>query len=128
MRNVLIAGSRELMVLSHAFAEIDKIVDFIKQEDSLDSVVILGTGDSGAGWLGKKYADQKGYEYVKLKPQWDVYGKPAVYKNHDRMIKQSTDAVILVTGDCSVTRDLMNKAMDQDINVYVVQAKIWNQK
>lgn len=128
MRHVLIAGSREFMDLSHAFGEIDKIVDFIKKEEAADSVVVLGTGSSGAGWLGKRYADQKGYEYIELAPKWDFYGKSAGYRNHDRMIKKSTDAVILVTGECPVTQNLINKAMDRDINIYIVQAKLWNKK
>ena len=123
MKFVLISGSREFIDMDQAFDELDKIIDFIKLDSGSEEVTIVTSGSRGAEYVGKQYATQRDYELLELKPEWDIHGKSAGFLNHKRLIKKATDFIVLRTGPCKITDNLIGLARSKDINVYIVPAK-----
>jgi len=123
MRFVLISGSREFIDMDRAFDELDKIVEFIKLESETDEVTIVTSGSKGAEYVGRQYANQYDYELLELKPEWDIHGKSAGYINHRRLVNKASDVIILKTGPCKITDNLVSLARSKDINVYIVPVR-----
>lgn len=48
-------------------------------------IVIVSGGAKGADALAKRYAQDRGYEYIEFPAEWEKYGKSAGYIRNDEM-------------------------------------------
>ena len=78
---VLIVGSR-------GFDDYDFLVkrcDHLLQKHK--EIVVVSGGARGADALAKRYAQDKGYEYIEFPADWNKYGKRAGYIRNEEMHK-----------------------------------------
>lgn len=84
--HILVAGSRSWT----DYAEMVKTIDNIIEKEQLpfaDDVVIVSGGAKGADSLAERYANEKGYELLVIRAEWDKYGKSAGYRRNEEMHK-----------------------------------------
>jgi predicted Rossmann fold nucleotide-binding protein DprA/Smf involved in DNA uptake len=77
----LIVGSRTF----NNYTAFEQKVDYLLQNYS--DVVIVSGGAKGADALAKRYAKERGLQYVEFPANWDKYGKTAGYIRNEEMHK-----------------------------------------
>lgn len=86
---IAVIGSRDYVNYDEAKIYIEKCI----RETGAESIVILSGCCRGADMLGEKYAEEKGYEVKRIKPEWDKFGRAAgVVRN--KKIAVEADLVI----------------------------------
>lgn len=76
---VIIAGTRSFSDYGKLF----KICDILLEKRHPDITIVCGMA-RGADLLGKRYAEEKGYEIVECPADWDNLGKSAgIIRNKD---------------------------------------------
>ncbi len=75
----LIVGSRNF----NDYNRLKTKCDYFLQNH--EDIVVVSGGARGADTLAKRYAEDKGYEYVEFPADWDKYGKRAGYIRNEEM-------------------------------------------
>lgn len=79
---LLVVGSRTF----NDYSLLKEHIDFSLQKRQ-ESIVIVSGGAKGADLLAKRYAEERGYEYVEFLADWELHGKSAGYIRNDQMHK-----------------------------------------
>lgn len=78
---LLVIGSRSFTDYQYASHILDKVANGHKD------IVIVSGGADGADALAKRYATEKGFEYIEFPADWKTYGKSAGYIRNEEMHK-----------------------------------------
>lgn len=109
----IIAGSRSITdyaVLLHALTECDWTV-----------TEVISGGARGADQLGEQFARDFGVPLTVCPANWDRYGKRAGYVRNAEMASQAEALIALWDGKSKGTLDMIRKAVDQGLSVYIKQ-------
>ena len=93
----LIVGSRTFNDYSLLIKECDYYLS------NYTDIVIVSGGAKGADTLAKRYAQDKGYEYIEFPAEWEKYGKSAGYIRNDEMhrfIADMSNRGVIAFWDC----------------------------
>ena len=95
--------------------------DLLKQKlDTLPQFTLISGGAKGADTLAERYADEKGYTKIIIKPDWSVYGRAAgVYRNQ-QMINLADEVVAFWSGTSKGTEHSIKMARKKGIPVTVI--------
>jgi hypothetical protein len=114
MRTIL-AGSRGLtdpVLLESAISE-----------SGFDITLVVSGGARGVDSLGEEWARENGIPVERYKPDWKRFGKGAgVMRNSDLMSKAEA-LVALWDGKSIGTRDVVRKAQEAGLRVFVKQVR-----
>ena len=83
MKKLAVLGSRTFTDYNLLKKELDEYPPFI----------LVSGGAKGAETLAERYADEKGYEKVILKPDWKKYGRGAGLKRNEEIINLADEVV-----------------------------------
>ncbi len=87
---VCIAGGREFNDYARLCVEVDRMLATKKKTHT---IIIICGGARGADALGKRYAEDRGFDVEMYEADWELHGKSAGYKRNRRMALVS-DAVV----------------------------------
>ena len=115
----LVAGSRGFEHYGLLCQKMDKILK--NQKD----VVIVSGGATGADRLAERYAKDRGYELIVIKPDWDKYGKKAGYIRNEQMHKliashDNRGCVCFWDGESHGTRDNFDRCKKYNTPLRVI--------
>ena len=91
-----------------------------KVEDGSSISIVCGMA-RGADILGKRYADENGYNLLKFPADWDKYGKSAGHRRNAEMAAIATHAVIFWDGESRGTKDMIKHCVKQGIDHRVIR-------
>ena len=80
--------------------------------------VVSGTA-RGADQLGEQFANEFNLPLHQYPADWAQYGKRAGYVRNAEMAQNAEALIALWDGKSKGTRDMINRALDQDLAVYI---------
>lgn len=88
----------------------------------LEDVEIVSGGATGADKLGEKYATKNNLKLTKMLPDYVQYNpKSAPIMRNKRMAKYATHCIVFWDGVSSGTRNMINEAKKQGLELRVIQ-------
>jgi len=119
---LIIAGSRSFK--GYAFLE-QKVESFIMSYGyPLEDVEIVSGGAEGADKLGERYAFNKRLKLTRMLPDYIQYNpKSAPIMRNKRMAKYATHCIVFWDGVSNGTRNMINEAKKQNLELSVVKAE-----
>lgn len=111
---ILVCGSRNFYDYNLLKSELDKYIDKILnyQNNNLifdkNNITILHGGCSGADSLANKYAKINNYKIIKIKAEWDKYGKAAGPIRNKKMLELNPNIVIAFSSESQLTTGTKN--------------------
>lgn len=117
---VIIAGSRTFYDFQMLCDYCDKI---LKEKSKTHRIIIIEGGAKGADALGRKYAEQRGYDCETFEADWKDFSEPCVIKenaygkynalaghNRNQKMAELADALIAFNKGTSGTNDMVSRA------------------
>lgn len=129
---VLVCGSRTF----NNYAKLCNVLDDLNLDEK-QPITIIGGEARGADTLGKRYAEECGYNYEGYPAQWNTYGKRAgPIRNRQMLVEGKPDLVVAFLGPVAVqefnyglsdskyspgTKDMINQSKEADVPVKVIE-------
>lgn len=118
---IVIAGSR-------GFDDYTHLCEYMEAFEEVYGIVPEETefvcGEArGADTLGKKWAQERGYEVVSFPADWDTYGKSAGYKRNEQMAQYATCLIAFWDGKSKGTAHMIRLAEEHGLNIYIEMMK-----
>ena len=116
--NIIVAGSR-------TFDDYDLLrskLDYYFSNKGNDIQIICGEAE-GADQLGKKYAEEKGYNVLSFPNQSEIFGSFAKYKRNREMARTADALVAFWDGESKGTAQLIQVMKEADKPIRVVYYK-----
>lgn len=104
---VIITGGRWYRDMERIFTELDK----------LEPTLIVHGGASGADFLAKFYAQERGIPCRVFEALWEKHGRAAGPLRNEQMLSSYPDALVLAFPGGSGTRDCVRQALDGGMHV-----------
>ncbi len=109
-----------VVAVSRSIDDYDSVDAAIKQYlDSIRDLEIVHGGADGVDTLAAQFADVYALETTVFEPNWDEYGKAAGPIRNEEMAKYGDALVAVWDGGSNGTRSMIEKALDEGIEVYV---------
>lgn len=115
---LLVCGGRDFTDYDLFF----KHIDYICKTNYIET--IIEGGASGADQLAEQYAVGKGIEHIKVKAEWDKYGRSAGPIRNTQMLKmlEPNDKVLAFwDGSSRGTSNMIKQAQGANLDVIVVK-------
>jgi uncharacterized protein YozE (UPF0346 family) len=123
MYKVIIAGTRE-------FDDYEKFKKFVTSifDDNIfpehdEKIQIISRNANGVDKLGERYAKEYGYDLLLYPANWDKYGKKAGPIRNTEMVKIADCLIAVWDGQSKGTKDIINKAKANNLNIYMIKYK-----
>lgn len=120
----IIAGSRDIASQDLVFDAIESAM-----EEGFDiSEVVSGTAD-GVDSIGEKWADEKDIEVERFPYKNYLEGNPndiAPLIRNTKMAEYADQAIIVWDGESKGTEDMISKAQEKDLDLYVERTDMRN--
>lgn len=114
MINLAIVGSRGLNDYNKFVVEIQKI------ELPKGEIRIVSGGAKGIDTLAERYADEKNYKKLIIKPEWDRYGKGAGIIRNREIINNADMVITFWDGKSRGTNHTIKRAKKLDKKIVIV--------
>lgn len=105
MFRVIIAGGRGF----DNYAYLEQTMDFLLQNIEDEIIIVCGEA-RGADALGKRYAEERGYQIRSFPPNWEKYGFGAGPIRNEDMAKYAHALVAFWDGQSRGTRQMIETA------------------
>lgn len=102
MFKICIAGSRNFTDYTVMKLKLDHL---LQHKDEI--TVISGTA-RGADQLGERYAQEKGYDLIRIPADWHKFGKSAGYKRNYQMAEMADAVAIFWDGQSKGSKHMFN--------------------
>ena len=116
---VIVAGSRTFHETNENYEFMKAHLDHLLQNQK-DVIIISGTA-KGADTLGERYAQEKGYDCIRLPAEWEKYGRSAGYKRNEEMAIISDASVLFWDGKSRGTMHMKNLSKKHSIPYRIIQ-------
>lgn len=103
---IIVAGGRDY----HDYPFVSKCLGFLLSKLNPKDVEIVEGGARGADALGKKFAEDNGYEFKTFKAYWDKFGKKAGPLRNEQMANYGTHLVLFWDGKSRGSNDMKTQA------------------
>jgi hypothetical protein len=120
---VIVAGSRTFV----DYALLDRKLTHILQRLTPDDTAIVSGLARGADLMGKRWAEEHGFDVLPFPANWYPRGKSggldrgAGYRRNEEMLKVATHLVAFWDGQSHGTSNMIRIAREADIKVAVVR-------
>lgn len=102
---VVIAGGRDF----NNFFRLCGITDrLLKEQIKINQIVIISGGARGADTLGKYYARLRNFDLIKMKANWDKYGKSAGFIRNKEVLALADGVVCFWDGKSRGTKHMID--------------------
>jgi len=115
---LLIAGSRTFANYQILSQNVDNVLS-----KTLEEVAIISGTARGADTLGERYAEERGFEVVRMPADWDAHGKAAGPIRNKAMSNLATHAIIFWDGQSRGTANMIYLCKQAGIPTRVIELK-----
>jgi len=114
---IIVAGSRTF----NDYQLLEETLDDIIQSRGITQPIIISGTASGADSLGERYAEKRGYQIMRFKPDWQQYGKSAGYIRNKEMADAADLLIAFWDGQSKGTEMMIQIMKKQNKSGVVVQ-------
>lgn len=111
---VIVAGGRDFTDYSLLCERLDFYFKNIKP------VIVCGEA-KGADSLGRKYAEEKGFNILSYPADWNKYGKSAGFRRNEEMSKVADALVVFWDGNSKGTKHMLDTMQKLNKPVRIVR-------
>ena len=112
---VIIAGGRD-------FSDYERLREKVEFFLSLKEDVKVVCGEAcGADTLGKRLANEKGWEVLSYPADWDKHGKSAGYKRNEEMARNADALIAFWDGKSKGTKHMIDIARECNLPARIVK-------
>lgn len=102
--------------------------DYERFKKAIEGVVfegdtIISGGARGADSLARRYAVEKGLQYVELPAQWETYGKSAGFRRNQQIVEEAEFVVAFWDYESKGTKSTIDLAIKSEKLIYVIGVK-----
>ena len=113
---IIVAGSRTFDNYNFLRSKLDYLFE------NITPVIVCGEA-RGADLLGKKYAQEKGLEYISVPAEWEKYGRSAGYRRNEQMGRISDGLVAFWNGKSKGTKHMIEYMRSLGKEVKIIRYK-----
>jgi len=115
---IIIAGSRGFSDYEFLCAKMDFLL-----KNSERKICIIGGEARGADTFGKRYAVERGYQYLSFPADWKAHGKSAGYIRNQEMGDNAEALAAFWDGVSKGTKHMIDYAKGKGLTVRVIKYK-----
>ncbi len=115
---IIIAGGRDFIDEIQFKEGIEGAKSLISQ-----ATEIVSGGGPGADYLGEQWAEQNGIAVRKFPAEWSKHGRGAGPKRNQQIADYADGLVAFWNGTSRGTKDMIERAVDRGLKVYIHQIK-----
>lgn len=115
---VVISGSRSITDHKFIFEKLDTLLQKFNKEHN--TKYLIGGEARGVDSAISKYAESRGWLYIPVKPEWDLYGKSAGYKRNLVMLNLASHFIAIWDGKSRGTNNVIDIATRLDLPLRIV--------
>ena len=120
MFKICIAGSRNFTDYTVMKLKLDHLLQHRARKDQI--TVISGTC-RGADQLGERYAQEKGYDLIRMPADWHKFGKSAGYKRNYQMAEMADAVAIFWDGQSKGSKHMFNICNELNVSCSLYEYK-----
>ena len=116
MFRVIIAGSRDFDDYSLIKTKMDSL---LRNKD--DDVCVVCGEARGADTLGRRYAEERGYQIMSFPANWSEHGKQAGYLRNIEMAENADALVAFWNGESHGTKHMIDTAKRYGLQIRIIE-------
>jgi len=93
---------------------------YLSQIDKSNIEYLVSGGARGTDQMAERYAKEKGYSMIILKPNWNKLGRGAGLARNTDIVEASTHVLAFLSPESRGTPDTINKALSTGRDVTVI--------